>query len=281
MLPLDIHVTRAGGTPTFTEHTVADAARSAGLAGEIRYVPSTGSTNSDLVAMAEGGAPAWSLLVAGHQLSGRGRLGRSWVANPGTSLLASVLLRPEMETSRAPLLSLGAAACVRDAVAAACGVETACKWPNDVMAGDRKLAGVLAESKVEAGRIVYVVIGVGVNVRQREKDFAPDLRGSATSVAVEGGRADGAPLLSALLGELRRNLDPSVAGFDSAVLQRYRARCQTVGRAVRATTADGRSVEGEAVGIGDRGELLVRGPAGVESVAFGEVAALRPGPSPP
>src|SRR5690349_12342781 len=118
-----------------TEHSVAGAARAAGLPGEAMFVASTGPTNADLVKLAERDAPAWTMIVAGHQEAGRGRLGRGWDAPPGSSLLVSVLLRPAVDPADAPLLTLATALAAADACHRACGVAPDCKWPNDLLVG--------------------------------------------------------------------------------------------------------------------------------------------------
>src|SRR6266571_151982 len=101
--------------------------------------------------MAEDGAPAWTLVAAGHQTAGRGRLGRTWSSEPGGSLLFSLVLRPDMQPEDVGLLTLAAGV----AMAAACkdeaALEVRCKWPNDLLLGDRKVGGILSESRVVEG----------------------------------------------------------------------------------------------------------------------------------
>jgi BirA family transcriptional regulator, biotin operon repressor / biotin---[acetyl-CoA-carboxylase] ligase len=258
-----------------TQHIVAEAVRAAGLPVPGRFLPVTGSTNTDLFAMAEHGAPEWTVLVAGRQEGGRGRLGRTWVSTgDGDALLASVLLRPELPTSDAALLSLLAAVSLAEACREACGLEVRCKWPNDLVVGDRKLGGILAEATVKAGRLDYVVIGTGVNVGQRQDDFPEELREAATSVAIEGGRADVAALLAAYLSGLKRRYEPGGRAMIE-VLPEYRGLCDTIGRRVRATTTAGRQIDGEAVDVGDDGALVVSADGGVESVSFGDIEYLR------
>lgn len=257
-----------------TQESVARAARSAGIEAPASYLEVTGSTNSDLLALAEDGAPAWTVLAAGHQLEGRGRLGRRWESKPGASLLLSVLLRPDLPPTDTALVTLAAGACMAMSCSVACGVDVRCKWPNDLLAAGRKLGGVLAEARVERGRLAHVVVGLGVNLEQRAEDFPPELRDSATSVANEGGRPDGAALLFEFLLRLKRFGDPSRPGFRETVLDLYRRVCETIGRTVQATTATGRRVEGTATGVGDGGQLIVETGAGVEEVTFGEVTHL-------
>jgi BirA family transcriptional regulator, biotin operon repressor / biotin---[acetyl-CoA-carboxylase] ligase len=258
-----------------TEHSVEEAAAAAGLPPDsARFVESTGSTNADLMAAGNAGAPAWTVLVAGHQTSGRGRLGRSWEAPPGSSLLVSVLLRPSVAAD-APLVSLAAALAMGEAIEGASNVQVRSEWPNDLMtASGRKLAGVLAESRIEDGRLAHMVVGVGVNLTQAPDDFPSDLRLPATSLAMEGASPPPEEVLGGFLRGLRGRYDPERPEFPRVVVEAYRERCATVGRRVRATTVGGAVVEGEAVDIGDAGELIVATADGEARVAFGELERL-------
>jgi BirA family biotin operon repressor/biotin-[acetyl-CoA-carboxylase] ligase len=147
--------------------------------------------------------PEGAVVVAEEQTEGRGRLGRQWLAPTGTSLLVSILLRPEVEPARLPELSLVAGRACAEAIADVAGLEPEVKFPNDVLLGGRKVAGILAEAS--EGR---VVLGVGVNVTQRPGELPPDARTPATSLAIETGRAiDRGELLLALLERLERRYD--------------------------------------------------------------------------
>ena len=258
-----------------SEHSVAEAARAAGLSAPVHFFKVTGSTNSDLFELAAQGAPAWTLVVAGEQRTGRGRLGRTWASVEGRSLLASVLFRPTMPPSDAPLLSFLAAVCMVRAIRSTNGVDVMCKWPNDLMVRDRKLGGILAEASVDSGRLAFVVMGTGVNVAEEPDDFPPEMRGSATSILLEGGRAYGVALFREYLRELRGLYTPTGENLRTDVLEEYRRICMTIGRDVIATTSAGGQLRGRAVGIGDSGELLVRSGSGTERVGFGEVVHLR------
>jgi BirA family biotin operon repressor/biotin-[acetyl-CoA-carboxylase] ligase len=258
-----------------TEHTVAEIALAAGVDAPAHFFSVIGSTNDVLVRLAEQGAPEWTVVVAGHQASGRGRLGRSWESLPGSSLLMSLLVRPRLSPADAALVTLGAGACMALSCGVACGVEVRCKWPNDLMVGDRKLGGILVEARVEGSRLTHAVIGVGLNMKQGVRDFPPELSESATSIAIESGRPDMAQLLYDFLVRIRRFCDPSDPRFPSTVLDTYRGVCDTIGRRVSATTMRGGAAEGTAIGIGDSGTLLVETPSGVEEIGFGEVAHLR------
>ncbi len=260
-----------------TQKIVDRAAAAAGLPRLARFVEVTGSTNSDLLEAAGAGAAEWSILVAGEQRAGRGRLGREWSSPGGKSLSVSVLLRPAIPAAETALLSLAAAVSLATACEQACGVGARCKWPNDLMVGDRKLGGILVEGTVRDGRALHVVVGAGVNLTQSTEDFPEALRESATSVATQGGRPNPQALLGDYLTCLRAMYGEGGAGLRERVSRAYPERCNTLGRTVRGRTRSGASVAGIAVGIGELGELLVRDQVtgATTSVTFGDVDHLR------
>ena len=239
------------------------AVRAAGITAPPRFLEHTPSTNTVALDLASGGAPEWTVVAAGHQTAGRGRLGRSWVDAPGKALAVSVILRPEMAADRASLVSLLAAWAM---VGATSLPNARAKWPNDLMAGDRKLGGILAEARVTGGSVEHVVLGVGVNVAMAEEDFPPELRGEATSLSIEGGDTDIPGLLSRFLTGLRGAWPPE----DVRIVARYSEVCDTIGRRVRATTTGDEVVEGTATAVSDTGALVVNG----HSISFAEVTHL-------
>jgi BirA family biotin operon repressor/biotin-[acetyl-CoA-carboxylase] ligase len=161
-----------------------------------------GSTSSTQLLLGPD-APEGALVVAEEQTAGRGRLGRRWFAPAGTSLLCSLQLRPDTPTERLPELTGVAARACADAIAALTGLEPALKFPNDVLVGARKVAGILAEAR--DGR---VVLGVGINVNVRADELPEDVDRPATSLLVETGRElDRAELLAELLERLERRYD--------------------------------------------------------------------------
>lgn len=254
-----------------SQDSLERAAFQAGIGVRPTFLPQTRSTNGDALALAERGAQEWTIVAAGHQTAGRGRLGRSWSSSPGKSLLCSVVLRPELPPERAAVVSLLAAT----ELAAACRpADVAPKWPNDLLAGGRKVAGILPEARVAGGRLAHLVLGIGVNVATAEEDFPPEVRTSATSVAAAGGPTDPAEVLAAFLLGFRRSYRPHEDTFAAEVVAAYSQVCSTIGRRVRATTTDGVAVEGTAEGVDDRGGLLVRVDGRRVAVAFGEVAHL-------
>jgi BirA family biotin operon repressor/biotin-[acetyl-CoA-carboxylase] ligase len=228
------------------------------------------STQAVAFALAAEGAVDGTVVVADSQAAGRGRRGRAWVDEPGASLLTSMILRPQLEPSRLPGLSLAAGVAVAEALTRAAGLTPRLKWPNDVLVGGRKLGGILLESRLTAGGAegsATAVLGIGLNLTQRL--FPAEIAERATSVWLATGRpVDRDVLLSALIdavGEWRRRLERR--GF-APVRERWRALSDTLGRTV---TVDG--VSGVAVDIDVDGALVVNDTDGRRHrVVAGDVA---------
>ncbi len=204
------------------------------------------------------------MAVADHQTAGRGRLDRTWVAPPGSSLLVSVLFRPGLDGEHLHLVTAAVAVAAFDACEAETGFRPAIKWPNDVMADDLKLGGVLAEAELPA-----VVAGMGLNVSWSETPAA--LAGRAVSLGQVTGRdVDRQALLDHFLRFL--------AGYSSdwsEVGGEYRRRCATVGRLVRIETSGG-TLTGTAVDVDGAGLLVVDVGGRHRRFASGDVVHLRP-----
>jgi BirA family biotin operon repressor/biotin-[acetyl-CoA-carboxylase] ligase len=277
--------------------TPGSGARTA-LAGsrfaDVRWVATTGSTNSDVMALARDGEPEGVVLVADHQSAGRGRLGRTWQAPERSSLLVSVLLRPP--GNLVDVVTMAVALSMVDAVESIAGVETRLKWPNDLVVAvdgtDRKLAGVLAEADWPAGSApsagyrppgdderVPVVVGVGVNV-----NWPDEVPAELQAVLVSLDSLTGRPVdREAVLVAFLQALDGRYARLRSApadrtwLLDEWRAASATLGRRVRIDLgAD--DLEGTAVDIDDHGRLVVDTLGGERrAIAVGDVVHLRDG----
>src|ERR1035437_1049546 len=148
-------------------------------AGKLHFSSVTGSTNSDAIAAARGGAPHGSVYFADEQLAGRGRGNHAWHSAAGEGLYVSVLLRPQLPAVRLPILPLAAGLAAAEAIRTASGLTADLRWPNDLLIGSSKAGGILAETQTEASTIAFAVVGVGINVHQRS--FDPDLSTPATS----------------------------------------------------------------------------------------------------
>ncbi|MFC9891244.1 biotin--[acetyl-CoA-carboxylase] ligase [Streptomyces pilosus] len=251
------------------------------LWSSVDVVQRTGSTNSDLVARAAAGEAAeGAVLVAEEQTAGRGRLDRQWSAPARSGLFFSVLLTPrEVPVDRWGWLPLLTGVAVATGLSRAAGVDTALKWPNDVLVtvrGDeRKAGGILAEGAGEGG----VVVGVGINVSLRADELPVPTAGSlALAGAVS---TDRDPLLRGMLRALEEWYGRwRAAGGDAGACglqETYAAGCATLGRTVRAELPGDRALVGEAVAVDGDGRLVLATAAGVqEPVGAGDIVHLRP-----
>ena len=232
------------------------------------------STNTACKRMAADGAPDGTVVMADCQTAGKGRRGRSFSSPRGMGLYLSVLWRPDCSPeSLLPLTALSAVAVCR-AVERTGGVSPAIKWPNDLVLNGRKLGGILTELSLEGetGRVDYVVVGIGLNCRQRTEDFPPELRDMAVSLDMTlPHQVKRAAVAAALMEELDL-LRAELLDDPGRWLADYRSRCLTVGRRVRIIGQTG-AAEAEAVAVDDRYGLVVRRDDGIEEVLrAGEVS---------
>ena len=257
--------------------------RPAGLWREIEVVPSTGSTNADLLARALAGEPEGVVLAAEEQTAGRGRMGRTWTSPPYAALTFSLLLNPAVPPARRGWLPLLAGVAVAAAVTEATGVQARLKWPNDVLAGtvlagEAKLAGILAEAAGDA-----VVVGIGLNVSTEPAELPGPGPGAlpATSLRAAGATAlNREELLLAILSWFERWYQAwRQAGGDpdhSGLREEYVSKSATIGRPVRAELPGGQALSGPVAGVDSDGRLLVRVSSGSEvAVSAGDVVHLR------
>jgi BirA family biotin operon repressor/biotin-[acetyl-CoA-carboxylase] ligase len=233
------------------------------------------STSDHLKELAERDAVHGEVVVAECQTAGRGRRGRGWSSPAGRNLYLSVLLRPQLPPQRAPELTLVAAVAVCDACRQA-GVEATIKWPNDVLAGGRKLAGILTELSAEPDQVHWVVLGLGVNLNATEDDLPEELREGATSLALERGeQVPRALFAAALLSILEKWVERHAAGGFAPIRSAWRERSSTLGQLVR-VEADGGEITGVAEDVDETGALLVRHAGGLTRVVSGDVRMVRP-----
>ncbi len=236
----------------------------------IEHFDQIDSTNTWLGDRARDGAPEGTVVFADFQSAGRGRLDRTWDATPGTSLLCSILFRPSLESSDLQLTVAIVALAARAALVRLCGLRPSLKWPNDLLAGDLKLAGLLAEL-VATPSGPAVVVGIGINLRD-----VSAVNPRATSVKQESGVTISArALLDILLEELepRRYLLDSAEGR-AVAREEYSASLGTIGQRVRVEQRDV-SFVGLATGIDDAGHLLVDIDGVETSFMAGDVVHVR------
>ncbi len=256
--------------------------RPGGLWRALDVTPSTGSTNADLLALARAGdgngTPEGVILAAEEQNAGRGRMGRSWVSPPRAALTFSLLLRPApVPPARRGWLPLLAGTAVATALRANAAVDARLKWPNDVLVGEAKLSGILAEAVGDA-----VIVGVGINV-SATPDELPQRALPPTSLRALGAASLARePLLAEILTEFERwylawreaGGDPDRCGLRAE----YTRLSATIGRRLQVELPGGQLLSGLAVGVDEDGRLVVRAesdPATEVPVAAGDVVHLR------
>lgn len=304
--PLDL--SRAIAPPSDIAEALRSTRAERGAFGApLFYFGSVGSTNDLAARLAEAGATEGTTVVTDAQTSGRGRLGRAWFSPDGAGLYASVVIRPDAfpktgadsfpsarragsgshsisaasgaviesdPTSAArslpTLLTLAAGVALADAVREATGLEPEIKWPNDLMCGRRKLAGILAEASGQGTAIEYVVLGFGVNIRPVA--YPPDLAGRATSIEAELGRpADRGMVFARTLANLASAREALHRGDVAPLLQRWRRLAPSaVGAAVDWRSPAGPR-HGVTAGLDADGALLVEAAGAIERIVSGEI----------
>jgi BirA family biotin operon repressor/biotin-[acetyl-CoA-carboxylase] ligase len=231
------------------------------------YLTRATSTQDVARAEAERNAPEGTAVLAEEQTGGRGRLGRSWVSPPGKNVYVTLVMRPPARRLR--VLSIVAPLAMAEALEGAAGLTCRIKWPNDVLVGGRKIAGVLIESDLAGEAVKYALVGMGVNVNF-DPAAEPEIADIATSVRRELGR-DGSreDVLAALLNAFEARYTEALEG--DAAFRAWRSRLETLGQRVRATLAE-RVEEGVAEDVDAEGSLLIRRDDGsLATVEAGDV----------
>jgi BirA family transcriptional regulator, biotin operon repressor / biotin---[acetyl-CoA-carboxylase] ligase len=254
---------------------IADRLTTGRFGRPVLYFAQTGSTNDVVREAALAGAAEGLLAGADEQTRGRGRIGRSWWAPPGSSLMLSLLVRPPLPPERAGQTTMCLGLGALDGIEAVTGLHAALKWPNDLVLGDRKLAGMLTEMDASSGRLEWVILGLGINVNL-DLDSVPDeLRSTATSLSfVLGRHVNRAELLAAILSATENWYEQLRTG--ESLHLAWAARLATLGRSVRVSLPDGRVLAGRAEGATSAGALLVRtSDDQIHTIWAGDIVTLR------
>lgn len=231
------------------------------------------STNTTAMAAGRRGEEEGLCVLADRQAAGRGRRGRVWASPPGLGLYTSILLRPAMRPPGGSLLTLAAGVAVVEAIEKEAGLLPRLKWPNDVLLGGRKVAGILTEMATEGARVACTVVGVGINVNQRQEDFPAGLAETATSLRLACGRAFArGDLAAALYNRLDVWYGVFCDGGGVAIVEAARARMETIGKRVEVGDG-GVGWNGLASDLDAEGALLVQDDAGrIHRVLAGNVS---------
>ena len=230
------------------------------------------STNTRAKELAREGAPAGTVLVAGNQTGGRGRLGRSFSSPAGMGVYLSVILRPNCKAEQLMHLTCAVAVAACTAVEKASGVIPSVKWINDLVCGKEKLGGILTEMSVSNNSIVeWAVVGIGINCCQNKDDFPPEIREMATSLFLQTGKPCSPALLAAQLTQALYDINKTISQKEY-IMNLYKQRCITLGQKILVVRGD-ESAYGEALDLDENGGLLVRFADGSEKfVNSGEVS---------
>ena len=239
---------------------------------DIRVFTETASTNDIVEKLARDGLPEGSVVFAEAQTQGRGRLGRTWLSPAGLGLWFSILLRPPLHPSCATQLTVLAAVAVARAIERHTPLQPEIKWPNDILVGQRKVAGILLELSAELDRVRHAVLGIGIDVNIPQAAFPEALQPLATSLAAQAGHPIDRPALATrVLHEIDHLYARLREGDFHEVGDEWMRRCSTLGRHVSIHIGS-RTVAGRAEALDEDGALLVRTEHGVlERIVGGDV----------
>jgi BirA family biotin operon repressor/biotin-[acetyl-CoA-carboxylase] ligase len=228
------------------------------LGRTVHFFPEVDSTNVTAMDLAQQNAPEGTVVLTEQQLRGRGRGDRSWHSPPGVGIYCSIVLRPELSPTKTMLLTLMTAVAIAKVVALETNLSPRIKWPNDILINDRKVVGILLESKVEGAAVEHAIIGFGINVNHTPADLPKELFLPASSLFIELGElVDRSKLLSKILTEIEYLYEGLQQGDVATILEEWRRFSATLGRHVRILQR-GKRKEGIAVDVTEEGALLVR-----------------------
>ncbi|HWC60390.1 MAG TPA: biotin--[acetyl-CoA-carboxylase] ligase [Verrucomicrobiae bacterium] len=239
---------------------------------DIRVFEETTSTNDVIEKLARDQVKEGVVVFAESQTKGRGRMGRKWISPARKGLWFSILLRPDLTPQEATQLTVASATALRRAIERNTGVKPQIKWPNDILIGGKKVAGILTELSAELDRVKHIILGIGVDVNLGAAEFPQDLRKIATSLKIEAGKTiSRADLAVRILRELDADYARICSGKFESVAHEWEEHCGTIGHPVTIHVGD-RKIHGRAESLDDDGALLLRTEHGtLERVIGGDV----------
>ena len=245
------------------------------LGKKIHYFSVLDSTNLYARKLAEEGALEGEVIVAESQTGGKGRLGRSWVSPPNLNLYLSVILRPKLLPLHAPQITLMAAVALAETVQCFIPLPAEIKWPNDILVGGKKLAGILTESSCDPGKILFVILGIGVNLNFPKELMPEAIRESATSImALTGKPVNRSEFTLRLIQNLEQCYGELEEGGFSFLAERWAGFFRLKGKRVRVQMME-QAILGKAMGIDIDGALILEDERGfVQRIVAGEVIPM-------
>lgn len=244
------------------------------LGRNIHYFSTITSTNSKARELMVNDPAHGTLVIAEEQTQGKGRLGRNWISPFGTGIWMSLIIKPDMEPSDAPKMTMLGAVAVVKAIEAETHVKVQIKWPNDIILNQKKLCGILTEMQADMDRIYWIIMGIGINVNQHPDSFPDDISKIATSLYVHTGvKLSRVRLVSRICNIFEELYEDffHTKHFDS-FLKEYKSLSITLGSQVKVTSLD-QSLEGRAENFDEDGSLLVRTEDGIlHQIISGDVS---------
>jgi BirA family transcriptional regulator, biotin operon repressor / biotin---[acetyl-CoA-carboxylase] ligase len=261
----------------FNEQNLAVRLSGKGIGNNIHFFTEVESTNDVLFKLARDGAPHGTVVIAECQTKGKGRLNRQWQSPPGCNIYASIALRPAIEPVYAPQITLMTGVAVADLLSIYCPGDVTLKWPNDVQIRGKKVCGILTEMSASARHSLnFIVVGIGINVNIRKKDFDETIRAIATSLAEEAGRSISRLDLAAKLFDKFDALYTRLlsSGFGS-IKDAWLSYCDMIGK--QAQVIFNNDIEsGKVLGIDDFGALLISDEKGkIKRVIAGDASVVK------
>ena len=256
----------------FADDLLARLGKTKVVGRDIQVFEQTTSTNDVIEKLARDGVKEGAVVFAESQSKGRGRLGRKWISPERKGLWFSILLRPDLRPQETTQLTVASATALRRAIESETGLKPEIKWPNDILIGGKKVAGILTELSAELDKVKHVILGIGVDVNLDAGELPAELKKTATSMKIETGKMiSRAELAVAILRELDEDYAKVCAGQFAAVADEWEKHCATIGRNVTVQIGD-RKIGGRAESLDDAGALLLRTEHGrLEAITGGDV----------
>ena len=244
------------------------------LGGKIYYFDTIGSTQSFALNLASKPYENGSVVIAGRQTKGRGRLNRKWISPKG-GIWLSILLKPAFEVSQASLFPMVTSLALAKAIEKALKLKPRLKWPNDVTLNDKKVAGILIDASIESNKIGYLVIGAGINFRIQPRIVSRQARGSEnfygiTTLVGKNETANPIELVQQFLYELEQLYNKVISNNLAEIRKEWTERSSTIGRNITVATPNGQ-VKGKAMSIDESGALLVSSKGKTQRLLVGDV----------
>jgi len=237
----------------------------------IIYHDSIYSTQTEAKQLAKKGIGAGATVIAGKQLSGRGRKNRTWIS-PDNGIYMSIITRPRIEPSRIQILNLVTAMAVVNAIKSVTGIKCDLKWPNDILYKEAKLCGILSEASMETDMVHYVVTGIGINVNTERIYLSNELhRNIVTLKEITGKYINSSKLIAEILTYFSSILSIFEQKGSEEIIESYSHECSTIGRSVSILT-ENETYSGTATGITSKGELILENAEGnTQTFSVGDV----------